>query len=103
MNDLLAGNWTRTQVLLKRAVMLNASLHNVLHALYVLASQDCHATVLRVAKKAGLSRGEVESALAALDRAGLVDQDRVRLTLPGLAYAASAGTTTRVVIPRKAA
>ncbi len=82
---------------------MNASLQNVLHTLFVLASQDCHATVLRVAKKTGLSRAEVESALAALDRAGLVDSDRVRLTLPGLAYAAATGAAaSRVVVPRVA-
>lgn len=81
---------------------MNASLQNVLHALFVLASQDCHATVLRVAKKTGLSRSEVEGALAALDRAGLADASRVRLTLPGLAYAASAGAASRVVVPRAA-
>jgi DNA-binding IclR family transcriptional regulator len=78
---------------------MNSTLSSVLHALFVLASQDHHATILRVAKKTGLSRAEVETSLAALDRAGLVDADRVRLTLPGLAYAAS-GASERVIVPR---
>jgi DNA-binding IclR family transcriptional regulator len=82
---------------------MKPTFQDVLHALFVLASQDCHATVLRVAKKTGLSRAEVETALAALDRAGLVDADRVRLTLPGLAFAASAGRSERVIVPNKAA
>ena len=77
MHELHAGNWTRTQVLLKNAVM-NSTLSAVLQALFVLASQDHHATILRVAKKTGLARAEVETSLAALDRAGLVDAGRVR-------------------------
>lgn len=82
---------------------MTQTLSSVLHALYVLASQDHHATILRVAKKTGLTRAEVETALAALDRAGLADADRVRLTLPGLAYAASAGVSERVIVPSRAA
>lgn len=67
------------------------SAHNannaVLYTLLDLAKNDCHATVLRVAEAAGLERAEVVTALAALDKVGLVDRERVRLTMMGLVVA----------------
>ena len=81
---LFAGNWTDLQVLIKDAAM-NANHQAVLHALFNLAQNDEHATVLRVANATGLARAEVVASLAALGRAGLADADRVRLTMQGLA------------------
>ncbi|NUP04919.1 MAG: hypothetical protein HOW73_02540 [Polyangiaceae bacterium] len=74
---------------------MNATHHAVLHALFTLAQNDQHATVLRVAKFTGLSRDEVDAALAALDRAGLADRERVRLTMQGLGAAMFAGAPRR--------
>jgi predicted transcriptional regulator len=70
---------------------MNTNHHAVLFALLDLARTDRHATVLRLAQHAGLERAEVELALRALDRAGLVDEARVRLTMHGLAAAAMMG------------
>ena len=58
--------------------------HAVLHALFTLAKNDRHATVLRLVEATGSSRTEVDAALASLDRKGMVDKERVRLTLIGL-------------------
>jgi Mn-dependent DtxR family transcriptional regulator len=70
---------------------LDGSQHTVLFVLFDLASSDVHATVLRVAERSGLSRPEVDGALADLDAAGLVDRERVRLTMAGLAAIAFLG------------
>lgn len=59
----------------------------VLYTLLDLAKNDCHATVLRVAEAAGLERAVVVSSLASLDKVGLVDRERVRLTMMGLVVA----------------
>lgn len=100
---LLAGNWTDLQVLIKAAVM-NANHHAVLYALFTLAQNDQHATVLRVARSTGLSRDEVESALASLDRGGLAYAERVRLTMQGLGAALMLGAPrARRVSPAKRA
>ncbi len=63
--------------------------NSVLYTLLDLAKNDCHATVLRVAEAAGLERAEVLTALAALDKVGLVDKDTVRLTMMGLVVASN--------------
>jgi Mn-dependent DtxR family transcriptional regulator len=67
--------------------MKNELFASVLHHLYQLASADSAATVIRLARATGASREEVEAALDALDRAGLVDRERVRLTMAGLTIA----------------
>jgi predicted transcriptional regulator len=66
---------------------MNSAHNAVLFSLLDLAKNDQHATVLRVADAAGLDRAEVVSSLAALDKVGLVDSDRVRLTMMGLVVA----------------
>lgn len=67
--------------------MKNELFTSVLHHLYRLATADQPATVVRLVRATGRERLEVESALAALDAAGLVDRERVRLTMHGLAVA----------------
>jgi predicted transcriptional regulator len=74
---------------------MNPNHHAVLSALLDLARADRHATVLRVALHAGLDRATTELSLAALDRAGLVDAERVRLTMHGLAATALLGAPKR--------
>lgn len=65
--------------------------HTVLFALWDLARQDVHATVLRVCDAAGLGRSVVEATLTSLERAGWVDRSRVRLSLTGLTIVMSLG------------
>lgn len=61
----------------------------VLYTLLDLAKNDVHATVLRVAEAAGLTRDAVVSSLASLDKVGLVDRTAVRLTMMGLVVASN--------------
>ena len=65
--------------------------HTVLFALWDLARQDVHATVLRVCEASGLGRSVVEATLVGLDRAGWVDRSRVRLSLTGLTIVLTLG------------
>jgi hypothetical protein len=96
VKHLLAGNWTDQQVLIRSAGMNNTARHAVLFALFKLAKNDRHATILRLVAETGHGRAVVEASLLALDRAGLVDQERVRLTMGGLATAALLGAPARV-------
>ncbi len=75
--------------------MNNTAQHAVLFALFTLAKRDRHATVLRLVEETGQGRAVVEASLQALERAGLVDQERVRLTMGGLAAAALLGAPAR--------
>ena len=59
----------------------------VLEHLLLLASATQPASVGLLAKRTGLRLSVTAQALADLDRAGLVDATRLRLTLPGLAVA----------------
>lgn len=68
---------------------MNENQHAVLSALFTLAKKDRHATVLRLVQETNIQRSEVEKALADLERGGLADVERVRLTFAGLAIAAS--------------
>lgn len=58
--------------------------------LFNLAREDEPADLSLIAARLGLSCVETDDLLSQLDRAGLVDAERVRLTLPGLAIAVSA-------------
>jgi hypothetical protein len=49
----------------------------------------------RLERQAGLSRGETNRALDELARHGLIDAQRLRLTLPGLALAVAAGARAK--------
>ena len=64
----------------------------VLQYLYTLAQRTEPASIGQIACDLGLSRAVVARILLTLDRAGLVDCARVRLTLPGLALAVSTRT-----------
>ena len=83
---------------------MNAHHHAVLHALFVLARNDHHATVLRLCRSTGLERAVVQDSLVALERAGLADVERVRLTMQGLAAATILGAPARrTPVSRRAA
>jgi Mn-dependent DtxR family transcriptional regulator len=70
--------------------MLNPTHRATLRLMYTLAAEDRHANLALIAAELQLSCVEVDRVLVELDRAGLVDADRVRLTLAGLAFAVSA-------------
>lgn len=67
----------------------------VLSGLFALAQQDRPATLIRLAAFTELPRERVEACLGRLDTAGLVDRERLRLTLPGLALAVAAAPRAR--------
>lgn len=58
-----------------------------LHVLYRLARRDRPAELATLAAALGLRCAEADRLLTELERAGLVDADRVRLTMAGLAVA----------------
>jgi Mn-dependent DtxR family transcriptional regulator len=70
-----------------------------LKAVFRCASQDLHADLSMVADELGLSCVRTDHILEQLAHAGLVDADRVRLTLAGLAVAASLPTVKLAVEP----
>lgn len=90
-------------MLTKSTGMTNTAHHAVLFALLDMARKDQAATVIRVMQATTLARPEVESLLGMLDRAGLVDSERVRLTLQGLAVAMTLGAPRRARRELKAA
>jgi DNA-binding IclR family transcriptional regulator len=75
--------------------MNNTAQHAVLFALFQLAKNDRPATVVGLVHETGLGRAVVEASLHALDRAGLANQERVRLTMQGLAAASILGAPRR--------
>ena len=84
---LSAGNWTEIQYSDKTGVMINRAQQAVLRVLFTMASEGCPADRFLLAAELGLSDREVDVVLEQLDRAGLVDARRVRLTMIGLAVA----------------
>ena len=68
---------------------MNHTTHAALQVLYNLARDDQPADLSLLAEKLGVSCVQADMLLAALDRAGLVDADKVRLTLTGLTIAVS--------------
>lgn len=69
--------------------MQNSFSLGVLHLMYDEARKSLPPSRARIAKLLGASVGDVDEALEVLDRAGLVDARRARLTFPGLAVAAA--------------
>jgi DNA-binding IclR family transcriptional regulator len=67
--------------------MPNQTYRTVLRVLYAMARDDSPADLSVVAEALGLSCVDTDRLLARLEDAGLVDADRVRLTLTGLALA----------------
>jgi hypothetical protein len=87
--------------------MNNTAQHAVLFALLKLAKNDRPATVIGLVRETGLGRAVIEASLRSLDRAGLAHEERVRLTMQGLAAASILGAprkaTNRFAIVRRAA
>jgi Mn-dependent DtxR family transcriptional regulator len=80
--------------------MMNPTHSAALKLLYTLAAEDRHANLALVASELNLSCVEADRLLAELDSAGLVDAERVRLTMAGLVVAVSAKRSARRSQPR---
>ena len=65
----------------------------VLQAIFFMSSNDLPITRSTLARRVPFSDAELGRQLAALDRAGFVDAERLRLTLSGLATAVAMRTT----------
>ncbi|HEX2678740.1 MAG TPA: hypothetical protein VHM19_18935 [Polyangiales bacterium] len=61
----------------------------ILYALFCLSRDTRHIDAGELGRAVGVSTTEAARALIALERAGLVDASRARLTMPGLARAAA--------------
>lgn len=71
--------------------MTDPTLQTILHALFVLSRDTRHISATTLAAVAGVTPTRAGQALLALERAGLVDASRVRLTMRGLVAAARLG------------
>jgi len=68
-------------------------LHNrILYALFCLSRDTRRISATTLSEAAGCTATQAADALVALERAGLVDATRARLTMLGLAKAAAGGT-----------
>jgi Mn-dependent DtxR family transcriptional regulator len=76
--------------------MLNSTERDVLVALVRLARSNRHATAIRVATAIGAHPESVREALRTLDGKGLVDAERVRVTLNGLALSMALASSVEV-------
>jgi hypothetical protein len=67
----------------------------VLKLVFAISSAQGSLTRPRLERRSGLSRVELHAALAELAQVGLLDTQRLRLTLPGLAFAVACGSRAR--------
>jgi DNA-binding MarR family transcriptional regulator len=108
-----ARNWTDFWALIRQAGMnnslnsgtknLNGTERALLAVLFEMARTDCHATLLRLANRTGLTRRQVEEVLRGLEFRGLVDAERVRLTMSGLAATMLLGAAAPRRLAKRAA
>jgi hypothetical protein len=71
--------------------MTDSAQHQLLHALFCLSRDTRHISATTLAAEVGLTPTVAAQTLVALERAGLVDASRARLTLLGLATAVRLG------------
>lgn len=71
--------------------MIDSTQHQVLHALFGLSRDTRHISATTLAAAVGLTPTQTAATLVALERSGLVDASRARLTLLGLATAVRLG------------
>jgi hypothetical protein len=84
----VAENWTRFLLVL-HADGMNHYHRTVLKVLFRCANEDLPVDLAMVAQQLELSCVQSDRILEQLDQAGLIDADRVRLTMAGLAFAVS--------------
>jgi hypothetical protein len=92
-----AGNWTRFQHWAKVGNMADSLAHSslqrrILHALFALSRDTQHISAATLADAVGTTPTRAAATLIALERAGLCDASRARLTMLGLAAAARMGS-----------
>lgn len=68
---------------------------SLLQAIFFLSSKTLPITRARLAQRLRLGSEQLDWQLMALDRAGLIDEIRLRLTLPGLAVAVAMRRTSK--------
>jgi hypothetical protein len=69
--------------------MSNQELQATLYAIFRLSRDNLHIDASSIGRVVGISTSGVALALIELDRLGLVDASRARLTMPGLVIAVS--------------
>jgi hypothetical protein len=74
---------------------ISSPAQRVLKLVFAASSVQGPLTWPRLERRSGLSRVELSAALAELARLGLLDAQRLRLTLPGLALAVACGARSR--------
>ncbi|MEO6598691.1 MAG: hypothetical protein ABIQ16_02380 [Polyangiaceae bacterium] len=70
-------------------MQISALARRLLHLVFVLSSSPQALTRPRLERRLGVAASELNPALEELARHGLLDPQRLRLTLPGLALAAA--------------
>lgn len=80
-------NWTVVQYIVHRALMITQTQRIVLRALFELANADQPADLASVTELVALDAAETVAILGMLERSGLADARRFRLTMGGLALA----------------
>jgi|SRR4051794_7477306 len=81
-------------------MQINALARRALHLVFVLSSSSSALSRPRLEQRLGVSAQELNHALVELARLGLLDLQRLRLTLPGLAVAAASRTSQESRKPR---
>ncbi len=93
---LYVGNWTRFQWFVQDGAMTNRRLaKEILKQLYWLGELDVRPSVSVLAERTASTRSEVAEAISWLDEQELVDANRLRLTLSGLAVAVAMAAAVR--------
>jgi hypothetical protein len=73
------------------SLMTDHTTDRILYALYCFSRDTCQIDASALARSCGVSATRAAEAMVELERAGLVDASRARLTLLGLARAVSLG------------
>jgi DNA-binding transcriptional ArsR family regulator len=87
-------NWTRFQPKGHAAHMTDHTTDRILYALYCFSRDTCRIDATELARAVGVTPTLAANALVTLERAGLVDATRARLTMLGLARAAALGASS---------
>jgi hypothetical protein len=76
-------------------MQISALAHVLLKLMFTVSSARAPLSRPRLEQQTGRARGEVNRALAELAAAGLIDAQRLRLTLSGLALAVASGARSK--------